>query len=157
MKRILAVLCLISSVFLFGVSAAYAVPAEDFTLTALDGNAVTLSDFKGKENVLLVFGATWCPYCIEEIPTLKDLHAQYGTQGLAILALDIREPLDKVRAFADKKGITYTVLLDSDGTVAAHYGVRGIPTNIFIDKNGEILYRGSLDREKVESLLKENT
>ena len=126
--------------------------AADFTLKDLKGNDTTLSSFRGKK-VLLVFGATWCPYCVEEIPQLNAFYERHLDNDVKILSIDIKESLVKVTNFAQKQKIKYTVLLDLEGKVANQYNVYGIPTNILIDENGLIEYRGSAPKDGFESLL----
>lgn len=117
--------------------------AADFTLKDAGGAEVKLSEVvKNNKSTLLVFWATWCPYCVNEIPQLKQLNTVYGNKGLKILAIDIGESGEKVKSFAKKEGIEYTILLDSNNAVANQYGVGGIPTNILIDNNGVIKHKG---------------
>ena len=104
----------------------------------LQGRKFKLSENKGKP-VLLVFGATWCPSCREEIPRLKEIFANYGKKGLVMVNIDIQESQDKVSRFADRYKLTYPVLLDEKAEVARSYGVRGIPTLVLVDKEGMIL------------------
>lgn len=140
---------LVSSFFLLGVCAfgqgaslevaSVGRPAPDFTLQDLNGKKVALKSLQGSP-VLLVFGATWCPYCVKEIPDLNKFYDDYTKRGLVILSIDINESQTKVASFAKQKGIKYKVLLDSDGRVSEMYGVRGIPTNVLIDKKGIVKY-----------------
>lgn len=118
--------------------------APDFSLNDLDGNAVTLSELLGKNTILVVFGATWCPYCVQEIPELKELHKELGEKGLKILAVDIKESETKLKSFAKKHAIPYPTLLDKDGSVAQSYEVYGIPANFLIDKKGKIRSTGTI-------------
>src|SRR3989338_760194 len=115
--------------------------AGDFTLKDLKGNDVTLSSFKCKK-VLLVFGATWCPYCVAEVPDLNAFFDKHQDKDVKILDIDIRESAARVASFAKKHNIKYTVLLDTDGKVAEQYNVYGIPTIFLIDENGMIKYSG---------------
>lgn len=124
--------------------------APDFTLSSIDGGQVSLSDFRGQKDVLAVFWATWCPYCVEEIPSLNKM-AEEGK--VTVLGIDIKEGLEKVSSFAQKKEIKYKILLDPDGNVAQGYGVVGIPLNVLIDKEGRIIYKGH-SIEEVERILK---
>ncbi len=124
--------------------------APDFVLEDLQGKKVKLSDYKGKV-VLLVFSTTWCSYCREEIPSLKKIYSQYKGKGLDILNIDIQESQKKASSFAAKHKLPYPVLLDKDGEIAAAYNVRGVPTQVLIDKNGTILCRAC---RSVDSLLK---
>jgi peroxiredoxin len=114
--------------------------APDFVLSDLEENRVKLSDYKGKE-VLLVFGTTWCPYCRAEIPHLKKIHSQYKERGLEIINIFIQEGKKKVSAYASKHELPYKVLLDVDGRIAQGYSVRGVPTKFLISKDGDILCR----------------
>ncbi|MDD5556661.1 MAG: TlpA disulfide reductase family protein [bacterium] len=112
--------------------------APPFTLRDLEGNAVSLGDHAGKV-VLIVFSTTWCPHCRTEIPELNKLHAKFADRGLVILNVDVQESRAKVAAFAKKFGITYTVLLDADGATAKAYGVRGVPYNLLVGRDGTII------------------
>lgn len=118
--------------------------APDFTLEDVNGKNVNLSETVSKSSAtLLVFWASWCPYCREEIPDLIRLNSNYKNKGLKILAIDIGESKKKVESFIKQEGIDYTVLLDTDNKVAGQYRVMGIPTNILLDKEGSIKYRGT--------------
>lgn len=128
--------------------------APDFTLDSIDGRKVTLTDYRYEKVILLVFWATWCPFCVEEIPELNRIVDNYKDK-VEVLGIDIREDLKHVRGFIEKKGIKYTVLLDSTGEVAKRYGVVGIPKNVLIDKEGRILYKGH-SVEECEEKIKEN-
>jgi peroxiredoxin len=114
--------------------------APDFTLKDLQGRNFKLSEHRGKP-VLLVFGATWCPYCVQEIPRLKDMFAKYAPQGVAIVNIDIQESPAKVARFAEKHKLPYRVLLDETASVANNYGVRGVPNFTLLDKNGVVACR----------------
>jgi peroxiredoxin len=131
------------------------IKAPDFVLTDLKGQQFRLSDRKGKNPVLIVFSATWCTYCVKEIPNLKSLHATYAKQGLEIVNIDIQESKEKVDKFAAKHDLPYRTLLDLDGAVSGVYQVRGIPTTVLIDKNGLIVCRQCRNLEAmIKSLMK---
>ena len=145
MKKIM--ICLAVAVIFCGISiaanAAKIVPyAADFTLKDLKGSNVTLSSFKGK-NVLLVFGATWCPYCVAEVEDMNAFFDKHQDKDVKLLDIDINESADKVANFAKKHNIKYTVLLDAQGEVAKKYEVLGIPAVFLIDENGIIKYSGT--------------
>lgn len=126
---------------------------QDFTLTSVSGESVTLSQFKGSNPVLLVFFATWCPPCNREVPHLVELQNKYGSKGLKIVAVDIDEPKDLVSQFVQEKGINYTVLLDQGGQIAEKYKVTGIPMNILFDKQGEVKHAGNAPPRNIEDVL----
>ncbi|MCS7231344.1 MAG: TlpA disulfide reductase family protein [Elusimicrobiota bacterium] len=101
-----------------------------------------LSSVVGRKLVLLNFWTTWCPYCVAEIPELKELYQKYKDKGLEIVSINISETKSKVENFINSYGIPYRVVLDPQAKIAAKYKVRGIPTNFVIDKNGNIVFVG---------------
>jgi len=129
---------------------AIAEKAPDFVLKDLNGRKFRLSDFRGKQPVLIIFSTTWCPTCKEEIPHFKSLHATYAKQGLLIVNVDIQESQEKVAKFTARHGLPYRVLLDEDGDVSGIYDIRGVPSMVLIDRNGNILCRQC---PKIETLL----
>lgn len=131
--------------------------APDFTIKDTDGNPYSLSSFRNKSAVCLVFWATWCPYCIQEIPKLKKYHAQYAEKGLVILSIDIavNDPIGRVKAFQQQYSLPYPVLYDQEGVATRLYGIMGVPVSIIIDRSGIIQYRGYALPENIEHLLKQ--
>jgi len=111
--------------------------APDFTLTTLDGDSITLSDFRGK-TVFINFWATWCGPCRSEMPYIQELYEEQSETGVAILAIDVGENLAEVEEFIRDYSLTFLVLLDMSGTVAEKYNIRAIPTTYFIDSDGII-------------------
>lgn len=134
------------------------IKAIEFSLKDINGKKVSLKDFRNKKVVLLEFWATWCPYCRKEIPKLKTLHKQFAKKEFEILAINVRESKKTVSSFINKKDIRYTVLLDTDGSVAKSYNVLGVPTNIIVGKNGNIKYKANIlpvnTKDFIEKLLK---
>lgn len=114
----------------------------DFTLPDLEGKNVSLSDYLGEKVVLLVFGATWCPHCRNEIPELKAIYEKFKRENFVLLYIDIGESKEKVSSFAEKYSLPYTVLLDKESKVASSYKVYGIPYAFLIDKKGKIVFKG---------------
>lgn len=110
-------------------------PAPDFTLLDLDGNVVHLSDFRGKTVVMNAW-ATWCPPCRKEFPELVDLYEANKERGLIVLGLNLQEPREQVRRFAEDYGATFPIVIDVDGDVVSQYRLLGLPTTWFIDSEG---------------------
>ena len=129
-------------------------PAIDFALLNLTGQQVWLSDLRGKL-VILTFWATWCPPCRTEIPELNNVYRNLKVEGIEILAIDVRESPDVVNEFIQDMGMNYPVLLDSHGYVTYAYGVRGIPTSFFIDRQGILrdMRMGGVTEEMIRSIL----
>lgn len=114
-------------------------PAPDFRLPQLDGQAVSLSDYRGHP-VLLNFWASWCGPCRYEMPFLQQVHEdeRWSASGLVILAVDIGESPDTVAQFMAENGLSFAALLDTSQDVALQYNVRNIPTTFLIDADGVI-------------------
>ena len=139
-----AVFCLcllICSNAAFAVSTEVRDKAVNFSAVDINGNNVEFNQYLGKDAVLLVFFATWCPPCREEVPELKHIEEQYASKGLRLIAVSVDASLKVLPRFIEKNNINYTVWQGSQG--ARTYNVVGIPTNILINKNGEISYRGN--------------
>ncbi len=115
--------------------------APDFSLKSLDGKVYRLSDLKGKV-VVLNFWASWCPDCLEEMPSLQKAYNSLNKDGLVVLGISIDRKREKVSELVRKLKITYPILLDSKGEVfIKKYTVIGLPSTFIIDKNGEISER----------------
>jgi len=129
-------------------------PAIDFALSDLDGNTIWLSDYLGKV-VIISFWATWCPPCQAEIPELVTMYPELLDKDVVILAVNFRESDDTVYAFTQEMQMNFPVLLDPMGYLAYAYGVRGLPTSLFIDRQGVLRYRylGGLDQATIEDIL----
>lgn len=110
--------------------------APDFTLTNMNEQKVSLSDYRGQK-VFLNFWASWCPPCREEMPDMQKLHEKYGDE-VVILAVNVGESKSATANFMMENGLNFSVLLDKDKSTAQNYLVRGIPTSYFLDQNGVI-------------------
>lgn len=128
----------------------------DFSLKILSSTETfKLSKYAGKNPVLLNFFATWCPYCVEEIPQLSKIHNKYGNKGLIVVSINVQERENKVVNFVKRKKILHKILLDVNAEVAKEFKVYGIPTNILIDSKGVIVFRGNNlpDENEIEKVL----
>ncbi len=110
--------------------------APDFTLADLNGRGIRLGSLKGKV-VFLNFWATWCPPCIQEMPTMEKLHREFGSKGLVILAVNFRESPEQVKAFLKEHQLTFTTLLDPKGKVFELYQAWSLPTTTIVNKKGQ--------------------
>jgi thiol-disulfide isomerase/thioredoxin len=132
-------------------------PAPDFLLQTPDGAQVRLSELRGK-TVLLNFWATWCPPCKAEMPDLNALHREYGeARQFAVLGINNEEGQAEVAAFARENGIAFPLVLDRDGAVTTdRFSVRGLPTSLIIDRDGNIrdIWTGRISKEAMLTRLK---
>ena len=115
------------------------VPAPNFTLPGLDGKMVSLTDYKGKL-VLLNIWATWCPPCVEEMPSMEKLHQELKDEGFKILAVSIDASGAKaVLPFMEKHKLSFPALADTIGDIKSLYQTTGVPESFVIDKDGIIV------------------
>ncbi len=130
--------------------------APDFTLVDLEGNQVSLSDFRGKV-VFINFWATWCPPCRAEMPEIEAVYQDYKDKGVVVIGVDIRETEEAVLQYVRQGGYSWTFVLDTSGEVAANYKVVAIPTSFFIDKEGIIraVSIGAMTKRAIEIKLTE--
>lgn len=126
--------------------------APNFTLENLDGEQVSLEDYRGKI-VMLNFWATWCKFCVTEMPDMNIL--QEENDDLVILAVNVKEEKDKVKDYIEGGGYDFEVVLDYEGKVAQTYLISAYPTSYFIDKEGILLggVPGMLELPQMEQLL----
>ncbi len=106
-------------------------------LTDLAGQPVRLADYIGRP-VWIVFWASWCPPCQAETPDIQRAYEAYAGKGLEIIAINVEEPPEEIRAYAQTYGLTYPIALDPDASVFRRYGVFGLPTHYFIGPDGII-------------------
>ncbi len=118
-------------------------PAPDFALIdTRDGTTVRrLSDYRGKTVVLNWF-ASWCGPCAAEIPDFQDAYAALDGE-VVILAVNLQESRETASSMLEGLGATFPSVLDTDGAVAQHYRLLGMPTTFFIDKGGIVRMSGS--------------
>ncbi len=115
-------------------------PIIDFTLTSLDGDTVSLTDYAGRI-VFLNFWATWCIPCRKELPAFQQFQAQQAADGPAILAVNVAEDTGQITTFLAEYGVSgLNILLDTDSSVADRYGIFNMPTTYVIDGRGIVNY-----------------
>jgi peroxiredoxin len=139
----------------------YGKSSPDFSLTDIAGKEHKLSDYRGK-NVLIVFWATWCGPCIREIPHLIELRNTVSEDNLAILAISNERP-DVVKKFVAQAKMNYTILLDpgvlrkeSLGLPAPYNAIRAIPSSFFVDSEGKIKLgsTGMVSLDEIKAIFK---
>ncbi|MBI4634415.1 MAG: redoxin domain-containing protein [Deltaproteobacteria bacterium] len=119
-------------------------PAPDFTLASLGKGNVTLSRLKGKKGVVLVFFATWCVSCVQEVPEVKRFAEIAKKENVVVFGIDYKQSVEIVERFQKSARIDYGILLDMEGTVTLDkFGIRGLPHVIGINAKGDIIYRGT--------------
>jgi peroxiredoxin len=119
--------------------------APDFDLPRIGGGRVSLAEMRGRQPLLVVLWAVWCPPCVQEFEELKRLHRAFSGRGLAILAVGVRyhQSLEEVREFARDRQVDFPVLYDESERFVQQYGVGYIPTNFLIDRDGVVRLRSN--------------
>jgi peroxiredoxin len=113
--------------------------APNFTVPDLDGQMVSLADFKG-QLVLLNIWASWCAPCVQEMPSMEKLYQELKDEKFVILAVSIDESgAEVVRPFMKKHGLSFNALIDSAGTLKNLYRITGVPESFVIDRQGNII------------------
>lgn len=130
--------------------------AADFTLNDLAGKPVKLSALRGDRVVLVVFWATWCVPCLQEMPALMDTYAQYRSQGLEILGVVVamNQTREGVQDFVAQHKVPYPVLWDENLKVMSKYRVDAIPQNFLIGRDGVIHYAGGVLPEGHQEMIR---
>jgi len=114
--------------------------AKDFTLTSIEGQTFPLSSLKGNV-ILLSFWASWCGPCLSEIPYMVRLYHHFKNENFKIVLVNVEdEPAVAVNEFAPKLNITFENYYSADGKGPEVYQVSGIPHNVLIDKNFNVVF-----------------
>jgi len=114
-------------------------PVPDFALPDLRGNLVQLSALRGKV-VFINIWATWCPPCVEEMPTMQRLYERLHDRGLEILAISIDAlGAQVVDPFMRQYRLTFPALLDPTGSIERLYRTSGVPESFIVDKQGRLV------------------
>jgi thiol-disulfide isomerase/thioredoxin len=104
----------------------------------MNGNKVSLSDYKGK-TIFLNFWASWCGPCKYEMPFIEQLHQDNKDTDLVIITVNLQESKSVVSKFMSDNKFSFPVWLDIKGDVSVQYGVSGIPLSLMIDKDFKIV------------------
>jgi len=164
MKHLFSILILLLSwsASLFGQSDLAQAP--DFQLADLHGKTVSMKDYQGKYLVIHI-ATTWCPYCNAEAPYLEELYQEYADKNVGVLIIDVREPQELVsQKIKERFNLTFPVLLDTDGAVAASFAPEDVlpelardeimlASNLLIDPAGRIQFMSLLDTRNFDSKL----
>lgn len=111
--------------------------APDFEVRADNGRLLTLDNYKGRV-VVLNFWATWCPPCIEELPSLNTLARQLEGSGVVVLGVSVDRNETAYRQFVKNANLAFETARDPEGAVSSAYGTYKFPETYIIDKNGVV-------------------
>jgi peroxiredoxin len=115
-------------------------PAPDFSLNTLDGEPVSLDQFRAKKMVVVSFWASWCGPCRAEMPSLAAFYQKNKDKGVEVLAISIDSEAAAARSFAHEQKLPFPVLIDDSEQVSRRYHVQGIPSLFLIDRAGKVQF-----------------
>ncbi len=128
--------------------------APNFSLQDLNGNTVTLADYKGVKPVVLDFWATWCPNCQRDMPRLNQYYEKYKDQ-IEVIGVNLQENKSLVEKFVEQRGLTFPIVLDPASLASRSYSVRYTNYHVLIDKAGNIVKTvpGDISESDIQSLI----
>ncbi len=124
--------------------------------SAAENKMVESKQFEGKV-LLVTFFATWCPPCIQEIPTLIDLQNSYGSKGFSVIGMSVDEGgVPPVKRLIDRTFINYPVLMADKEVARGFGGVTGIPVTFLVNRKGELVkkYLGYVEHSVLDDEIK---
>jgi thiol-disulfide isomerase/thioredoxin len=124
-------------------------------LQTLDGKAADLSQFIGKKPVLMEFWATWCPNCRELEPTMKAMHAKYGSKVAFVgVAVSVNQSPALVKRYVGNHKLPWTQVYDANGKATDAYDVPATSYVVVVDKAGKVVYTGVGGTQDIEKAIK---
>lgn len=109
--------------------------------SAIDGKTVDSVSFEGKA-LLVTFFATWCPPCLQEIPSLVELQQEFAQEGFSVVAMSVDQGGSaQVAKLVEQQAINYPVLMADAETAENFGGVYGIPVSFLVNKSGTVVKR----------------
>jgi peroxiredoxin len=133
--------------------------APGFTLDALAGEPIALTDLRGKVVVLNLW-ASWCPPCRAEMPALNAAYQKFRDQGLVVLGANtmFQDDENSARAAIRDWGLTFPIVFDRDGATSRQYRLQAMPTTFFIGRDGvirDIVLGGPLSEALIASKIEQ--
>lgn len=129
-------------------------PAPNFRMVLDDGNSLTLADLQGNP-ILINFWATWCGPCRIEMPDIVRHHN--ADDDLIVIAVNVQEDLADITPFAEDFQMNMPIVRDVEGELRRRYDLLGMPTSIFIDRDGNVsaVWPGILTPSQIREFLAE--
>ena len=115
--------------------------ANQFEASDTKGVTHVSSEWIGKKPVVINFWGTWCPPCRREMPELIRLYKEYEPKGVEMLGFAVKDRPFDVDQFANKADMRWVMLMANDDILDHYNVVNGIPTTIFLDRNGNEVTR----------------
>jgi cytochrome c biogenesis protein CcmG, thiol:disulfide interchange protein DsbE len=112
-----------------------------YTARMFDGKLFDLAGERGNV-VFLNLWATWCGPCRYEIPELQSMHQKYASRGFKVIGVSLDDTgIDSVKQFVTQHGMTYPVVYDPEGKIAAIFQSSVLPTSVIVDRSGHVVWK----------------
>ncbi|MDX1980897.1 MAG: TlpA disulfide reductase family protein [Bryobacteraceae bacterium] len=112
--------------------------APNFRITADNGKVMTRSDFGGKL-LVLNFWATWCPPCVQEMPSLDEMQQRFKDKGLVVLAVSVDRNEQSYKEFLRRLPVSFVTARDPEANISSEYGTYKYPETYIIDSKGKVV------------------
>ncbi len=112
--------------------------APDFSITSDSGTQITRTNFGGRV-LVLNFWATWCPPCIEELPSLDEMQRQLSTKGVVVVGVSVDKNEKLYKDFLKKARVSFQTARDPDAGISSQYGTFKFPETYVINAKGEVV------------------
>jgi len=130
--------------------------APEFTLEDLSGKQVSLSDFKNTRRVVINFWASWCVFCLQELPDLAELQKKFS-DSIVVLAVNRGESISEARKYISQQNLEGRLifLTDPEDKIFKQYQGYAMPTSVFISRSGVILLKrpGQMSLSEMQKVL----
>lgn len=130
--------------------------APSFTVVDARGRSVELSSIRNKP-VIVNFWATWCRYCLEEMPAFEEAYREYGDDIVFMMVnmTEGDETVARAKAFIADAGYTFPIYFDENGDAATTYRISSLPMTLFINRDGSLYtsHTGMLYKDSLENYI----
>ncbi len=112
--------------------------APSFSIVTERGRTITPTDFGGKI-LALNFWASWCPPCLEELPSMNEFAREFSSQGVVVIGISIDKNPTLYKRFLTQRAVVFDTARDPDADISARYGTFQIPETYIIGRDGKVL------------------
>lgn len=113
-------------------------PAPGFDIGGGEFRQRSFAEIRDGKKTILFFWATWCPHCRRELQEIYRRRTEFPAYDVNVMLIDVGEEQQQVSAYLKRAGVMMDGYLDWDGKISDQFGVRGLPTYVFVNENGTV-------------------